>query len=76
MMEARATLARDWRSRSFGVFAESSVGLGFLSSISDIKLILTHEKLFVVGKRGPKATFNLIFVGFGWPWVGSSSVSL
>ena len=21
-------------------------------------------------KSGPNATFNLFFVGFGWPWVG------
>ena len=25
---------------------------------------------FAVGKSGPNATFNLIFLGLGWPWVG------
>ena len=34
------------------------------------KPILTHEKLFAVGKSGPHATFNLLFLGWGWPWVG------
>ena len=51
------------------VFADNLVGLGF-SSVSYIKPILTHEKLFAVGKSGPNATFNLIFLGLGWPWVG------
>ena len=23
-----------------------------------------------MGKRGPKATVNLFFLGLGWPWVG------
>ena len=23
-----------------------------------------------VGKSGPNATFNLFFLGLGWPWVG------
>ena len=23
-----------------------------------------------MGKSGPNATFNLIFLGLGWPWVG------
>ena len=26
--------------------------------------------IFAVGKSGPNATFNLIFHGLGWPWVG------
>ena len=34
------------------------------------KPILTHETLFAVGKSGPNATFNLFFLGLGWPWVG------
>ena len=46
------------------------VGLGFLQSVSHIKPILTHEKLFAVGKSGPNATLSLIFLGLGWPWVG------
>ena len=52
------------------VFAENLVGLGFLLSVSYIKPILTHEKLFAVGKSGPNATFDLFFLGLGWPWVG------
>ena len=47
------------------VFAENLFGLGFLQSVSYIKSIPTHEKLFAVGKRGPNATFNLIFLGVG-----------
>ena len=35
-----------------------------------MKPIPTHEKIFAVGKSGPNATFNLIFLGLGWPWVG------
>ena len=53
-----------------GVFAENLVGIGFLYSVSYIKSIPTHEKLFAVGKSGPNSTFNLIFLGLGWPWVG------
>ena len=52
------------------MFAENSVGLGFLYSVSYIKPIPTHEKVLAVGKSGPVATFNLIFLGLGWPWVG------
>ena len=33
------------------VFAEISVGLGFLWSVSYIKLIPTHEQLFAVGEK-------------------------
>ena len=51
------------------VFAENLVMLGFLWSVSYMKPILTHEKLFV-GKSGPTATFSLFFVELGWPWVG------
>ena len=50
-------------------FAENLVAFGLLRSASYIKPIPTHEKLFAVGKSGPIATFNLIFLGFGWPWV-------
>ena len=52
------------------VFAENLFGLGFLCSVSDVKPILTHEKLSSLGKSGPNGTFNLIFLGLGWPWVG------
>ena len=51
------------------MFAENLVGLGFLGSVSYRKPIPTHEKLFAVGKSGPNATFNLVFLGLGWPWV-------
>ena len=58
------------------VFAENLVGLGFLYSVSYIKPIPTHEKIIVVGKSGPNATFHLFFLGLGWPWVEEfSSVS-
>ena len=50
------------------VLAENLVGLGFLYKY--IKSIPTHEKISAVGKNGPNATFNLIFLGLGWPWVG------
>ena len=58
--------------------------LGFVS-VSYIKPISTHEKLFAVGKIGPNAksvpnaTLNLyskchfeamFFLGLSWPWVG------
>ena len=38
--------------------------------LSHIKSIPTHEKIVAVGKSGPNATSNLIFLGLGWPWVG------
>ena len=52
------------------------VGLGFLQSVSYIESILTHEKLFAVGKSGPNATNNLYLIS-GWVGLGlgSSSVS-
>ena len=52
------------------MFAENLVGLGLLLSVSYIKSIPTHEKVFAVGKSGPNATFDLICLGLGWPWVG------
>ena len=53
------------------MFTEHLVGLGFLWSVSWMKSIPTHEKLFAVGKSGQNATLiNLIFVGLGWSWVG------
>ena len=51
------------------MFAENLVGFGFLYSVSYIKSIPTHEILFAVGKSGPNATFDLIFLGLGWSWV-------
>ena len=47
------------------MFATNLVWLGLLWSVSYIKPILTHEKIFAVGKSGPIATFNLFF-----SWVG------
>ena len=38
------------------VLAENSVGLGFLS-VSYIKPIPTHQKLFAVGEKRPKCNF-------------------
>ena len=52
------------------VFGDNSVVLGLLQSVSYIKPIPTHEKIYAVGKSGPNATFNLFFLGLGWPWVG------
>ena len=49
-------------------FSENLIGLGFLVVCSYIKP--THEKIFAVGKSGPDATFDLFFLGLGWPWVG------
>ena len=46
------------------------VGMGLLLSVSYIKPIPTHEKSFAAGKSGPNATFDLICLGLGWPWVG------
>ena len=51
------------------MFAEIVVGLGFLQSISYIKPIPTHEKLFAVGKSAPNDTFDLKFLVLSWPWV-------
>ena len=52
------------------MFADDLVGSGSLYSVSYIKSIPTYEKLFAVGKGGPNATFDLFFLGLGWPWVG------
>ena len=52
------------------VLTKNLVALGFLWSVSYVKPIPTHEKLFAVGKSGPNATLNLFFLGLGWPWVG------
>ena len=35
-----------------------------------MKSIPPHENVFAVGKSGPIASFNLIFIRLGWPWVG------
>ena len=53
------------------VFAENLIGLGFLKSVYYIESIPTHEKMTLLWeKRVPNTTFNLIFLGLGWPWVG------
>ena len=55
---------------------ENLVGLGFLF-VSYIKSFPTHENIFPVGKSGPlNATFNPIFLGLSWPWVGDEFVGL
>ena len=47
------------------------VGLGFLQSVSCIKSIRIYEKLLAGGQKSdPNATFDLICVGLGWPWLG------
>ena len=46
------------------------LGWFFCKSVSYVKSIPTHEKKIAVGKSGPHATFNLFFLGLGWPWVG------
>ena len=58
------------------VFAENSVGLGFLYSVCYMKPIPTHEKVFAVGKKWPKCHFSTYFF-LGWVGLGleSSSVS-
>ena len=52
------------------MFAEILVEDRFIESVSYIKPIPSQEKIFAVGKSGPNATFNLFFLGSGWPWVG------
>ena len=34
------------------------------------EILPTHEKMFAVGKSGPNATFKIVLLGLGWPWVG------
>ena len=55
---------------SGGVFQENLFGLCLLYSVSYIKSIPTHEKVFAGGKSGPNATCSLTFHGLSWPWVG------
>ena len=56
------------------MFAVNLIGLGFLQSVSYTKSIPTHENYSLWGKKsGPNATFDLFFLGLGWPWVGGSS---
>ena len=45
-------------------------GWVFLQSVSYIKPISTHEKLFDVARSAPNNIFNLIFLGLARPWVG------
>ena len=44
--------------------------VGFLVVCLLHKTNVNHEKIFAMGKSGPHATFNLFFLGLGWPWVG------
>ena len=43
--------------------------MGFLWSVSCISQSQPTKKYLLRGKSGPDATFDLIFVGSGWPWV-------
>ena len=52
------------------VFAEYLVGLIFLVVRFLYIINPNHEILFAVGKSGPSASFNLLFLALGWPWVG------
>ena len=53
------------------VCADNLVGLAFLYSISYIKSISTHEKIFAVGKKvAQMPLLTYFFVGLGWPCVG------
>ena len=35
-----------------------------------------NPKFIAVGKSAPSATFHLIFLGLGWPWVGEFAGSI
>ena len=52
-----------------GCLRKNLVGLRLSSSVSYVKSIPTHEKLLAVGtkKWTQNATFNLVFLGLGWP---------
>ena len=52
------------------MFAENLFGLGFLQSVSYMKPVPTHEKIFAVGKKWPKCHFKPNFSWVGWPWDG------
>ena len=53
------------------MFADNFGWVGFLAVCFLHRITIpTHEKTFAVVKSGPNATFNLIFIGSGWPWVG------
>ena len=50
--------------------------VGLLAVCFHYKINPNPRKICAVGKSGPNATFNLIFLGLDWPWVfGSSSDS-
>ena len=52
--------------------ADNLVGLGFLNEICFLYKtnLKPTENSLLWEKRGPNATFNLFFLGLGWPWVG------
>ena len=53
------------------VFAENLAGLGFLQSVLLYKTDPNPRKVHFCGKKWPpNATFNLVFLGLGWPWAG------
>ena len=55
----------------YRAFGEHLIGLGFLYSVSYTKINPNPRKIICCGKKiGPNATFDLIFLGLGWPWVG------
>ena len=41
----------------------------FLVVYFPYKTNLDPRKMICCGKKWPNATFNLIFLGLGWPWV-------
>ena len=69
----RVGLALDWRkfrrfhSIIFFIFSDPTE---FSKSQTPYQVRCT---VIAVGESGPSATFNLIFLGLGWPWVGGSS---
>ena len=54
------------------MFAENLIGLGFLCFLHETNP--NPRKAICCGKKWEKvaqnATFDLIFLGLGWPWVG------
>ena len=57
-------------SKVFRVLAENLVSWVRLVTCFLHEILPTHEKMFAVGKSGPNATFNPVFLGLGWSWVG------
>ena len=46
------------------------VGIAFLQYVSYINQSEPTKKYLLRDKKWPNATFNLIFLWLGWPWVG------